>query len=557
MNGAEKPSESTPPPSAAPRAPASSQAAGRLAGAAFWALVAFSAMQAAWLINGGRVHGNDFKHLWLGSWLLGHGLNPYDPDMALRAARSAGLGSTNPFVYLPATGLLMRPLSLMSFAAASKVWFWLNWVLAWACVVFGPFAVAPGAPPRRAWLARWVGACFIVGAMPFMRQMTAGQMNVVLLAMILASVGALARGREGLAGAIMGAAAAYKISPLFMLASFALAGRHRAALAGGAVFAGLCVAAEIWAGAGAHAAALPTLASMGYGQSTWASQGMDFYRDPFNQSINSLFHHLLTENPHSVPWASLGPAAANGATRAICLVLLGFWLFAGVVTGRALAARKAAAANATRALGASSHASDKLTHALDTTTRATNKSTHAFTDLTHASEKQTRAFDASTHACKTPARALAFFPRAFSRHSPPQADPGEIGFFMLSMLTALLLPSLMWDHYAVQALAAAFWLAAMGPPVGAGSGGFSTARSAAFWLAFAAAFWALSWPWPHPNYDRGPAALLMSLRLWGTLGLLALTWIRWRSLSPEAEASSAPAADADADVGKEGTPAVR
>ena len=66
-----------------------------------------------------------------------------------------------------------------------------------------------------------------------------------------------------------------------------------------------------WVGIAPHRAFLPLLKQMSYGQSTWAQFGEAFYRDPYNQSLNSFFHHILVPWPGMRPWVPLGPGWAN------------------------------------------------------------------------------------------------------------------------------------------------------------------------------------------------------------------------------------------------------
>jgi hypothetical protein len=112
---------------------------------------------------------------------------------------------------------------------------------------------------------------------------------------------------------------------------------------------GLSVARAGWP---THLAFRPLLEQMGYGRSTRAEFGQHLYRDPENQSFNSLFHHLFAgrgngtdgtdrtngtngtdgtagtaggnernaiEEGGTVPWANLGAAWANGLTYAAFL----------------------------------------------------------------------------------------------------------------------------------------------------------------------------------------------------------------------------------------------
>ena len=100
-----------------------------------------SLMQAIAMLRGGAVLGNDFKHEWAGSWLLMHGFSPYDAANLFRVRDSQQWKSINPFVYLPTTGLFLRPIADLPYATASVVWFALNWLLAWIIVLAAPAAL--------------------------------------------------------------------------------------------------------------------------------------------------------------------------------------------------------------------------------------------------------------------------------------------------------------------------------------------------------------------------------------------------------------------------------
>lgn len=390
------------------------------------------------LIGAGRLHSNDFKHLWLGTRVLTEGGSPYDPSTLLTAARQFGIESINPYVYLPATGLFLWPFALLPFEAGRLAWFAFNGLLAWGAVLIGPLWVRLERPAP----ARLLGALFLVGSMPMMRQMTAGQMNLVVLAALLLAWGWLVRGRAFSAGAALGLAAAFKIAPFFLLMPLAGLRRWRACAG---LIAG-CLAANALAfllfGADVHRDALPVLTRMGYGESTWAEFGMDFYRDPFNQSFNSLFHHLLADNPYTTPWTDAGPGIANAVTWILSLLLLGG--FAVLLLDYFL-------------------------------------------------------------------RPAAGLP-AGGAPSGGAWGTRESVLYLLGVMLMLLLPSLCWDHYALQALPAMFWLAGGSPrPISAPRG-----------LLLLAAFALLSLPWIHQAeaFRSGPGILLMSVRLWGLLLIL-------------------------------------
>ena len=158
-----------------------------------------------------RVHHNDFKHMWAGGQILTRGENPYPPDAMFAEARNENLGSINPFVYPPATALLMRPVTWLSFGHAASVWYALNWILAWCCVLAAPSLLRMDRPD----LARIAGAAFLVYSLPFYRQMTSGQMNVALLTVFVLTPALLIRRRDQVAGIVLGFGAAFKVAPIF------------------------------------------------------------------------------------------------------------------------------------------------------------------------------------------------------------------------------------------------------------------------------------------------------------------------------------------------------
>lgn len=412
-----------------------------LASAALALLLALSLAEMIAIERAGRVHSNDFKHLYLGVEVLAAGGSPYDPALLFQAAHGHGIRAINPYVYLPATGLMLRPMIWLGFEPAVRCWMIFNWLLAWTCVLAGPAWMRL---PRPA-LARWVGALYLAGALPFMRQMTAGQMNVAVLGALIFSLGFFVRGRDFWGGVVLGLAGAFKIAPLFMGLPLLLMRRPRGV--GGLIagFAAVNLAALAWAGWDVHMDAIPVIRAMGYGTSTWAEFGNDFYRDPFNQSFNSIFHHLFAENPYTQPWIALGADWANRLTMAVSFAMLAAFAVFALLRARLYSARRP------------------------------------------WSENHTAQFHVAT-------------------------------------LLMLLLPSLMWDHYAVQTLGVMMWLAA-------GAGGLGLARGAALAVAFAV----LAIPWVHHDqaYRAGAGILLMSLRLWGTLILLGLAWNEWNRAGKE------------------------
>lgn len=268
---------------------------------------------------------NDFKHLYVGSYLLWTGGNPYD-EMELRgtaailAAEDARLERILPYVYLPFTGLVLGPLSKMPFGVAVQVWLQLNHLL-----LLGGLALAAWA---GGWRWEWKGVALLGAAVAFnytvFRQNSAGQLNAVLFfGAALLYIGIVRQWKPWLLGLIAALLMLFKITPGIFLIYFLLTRRWREAvwMAGwAALMMGACLLVVGWS---VHAAFLPLLAEMGFGQSTWAHLDHTFWRDPYNQSVNSFLHHVLVPWEGFRPWIAAGAGVANALSMAFALGVLG------------------------------------------------------------------------------------------------------------------------------------------------------------------------------------------------------------------------------------------
>lgn len=399
-------------------------------------LVVVSLYEVFALQHAGAIHSNDFKHLWAGAWLLKLGKNPYNPGLLFSVARDQGWPSINPFVYLPTTGMMLWPLAEMKFETARGVWLWLNWMLLWAVVLAGPKMLGVKRPRAASLMA----ACFAASSFTMYRQMTAGQMNIVTAALIVAAAWAFRRRREGALGSMLALGFGWKIAPALMIAALAPMRRWRALAWGiGLSLALLAISAALY-GWQINSSAIKMMPQMGYGKSTWSEFGAQFYRDPANMAPNALMHHLFTFNPFTTPWTDLGPTLANQLTIAVSLILVLAWVLVLMRISRANAGRRVRGEQAS---------------------------------LVQASDS-------------TP-------------------------LFLASSVLMLLLPSLMWDHYAVQLLPALMWI----------FGDERTWRRPAFAVSALAIFALLALPWNYnaEAFKTGPGILLMSIRLWPTLAL--------------------------------------
>ncbi len=400
------------------------------------------------------LHSNDFKHIYLGMQALLEREEPYSVESLVRQAHRQGMAgaSLNPYVYLPFTGLAMGFLSPLRFPAAAVTWFALNHLFLLGSIALFSRALFRDWSDRRQWAGHAAGLLLIACALnhPWTRTLTAGQLNGVLLLCLAGAFAALRAGRDGLAGSVLGFAALFKLSPGLFLVTFLIRRRWRALGFMIATMALLGLASVAAVGVRIHLDFLPMLKQMSYGHSTWQDHGATFWKDPANQSLNSLLTHLLVSgNMITDPWIESDQHTADTATRV-----------------------------------------------------ATAAAALLF---------------------------LAVFARV-RRGAAGRAD--EDAAFMATILLALLIPSLMWDHYLVLAIMPAAWLA--------WELGKSGRRARAFLAAAAFVLTAIPWQYDAPRFLFGAQIPLMTMKWFPTVLLYALCLAAKGLLSGREDMTSEP-----------------
>ncbi|TXS56155.1 glycosyltransferase 87 family protein [Streptomyces sp. t39] len=160
-------------------------------------------------------------------------------------------GSRYGFTYPPFAALCMLPLALTSWPAAVAITLLLNAAAAVLIVrwTVGPVIRARGWTP---WYALAVAVCGYALLEPVRDTVSFGQVNLLLLALVLADTRLLARGGTAArwAGAGIGIAAAIKLTPAVFIGWLLLGRRRRAAANAAAVALGATVLAA-WAAPGA------------------------------------------------------------------------------------------------------------------------------------------------------------------------------------------------------------------------------------------------------------------------------------------------------------------
>jgi hypothetical protein len=309
------------------------------------ALVAVVALYGYW--QGYRafqnMHGNDFKHLYLGAVFLRRGFDPYVEVDFIRWADSYGFQTINPYVYPPTTGLVLSFLTAWNPTTAGRIWFFMNHAMLIASLVLCAWFFVGFRDP---WLLALI-ALLAATSYPLRRTLTAGQLNCALLLLYCGICWAILKRREWLGGLLVGFGILFKLVPGIFVVYFLWKQRWRAAAWTALWFAAILGISIATAGWKTHVAFWPVMREMRYGRSVWqerliAGKQNPFYRDPYNQSPNSLFHHLLAHDPVGAikPWMEFPPEMkrvpkgfrwANWLTfyTSLTLVLLALWAIHG------------------------------------------------------------------------------------------------------------------------------------------------------------------------------------------------------------------------------------
>lgn len=256
---------------------------------------------------GSRIyHGNDLKHLYLGSRLLLRRENPYPAaNLHLEASRvrHPEMVRLNPYVYPPFTGYFFSWLTLVDYETAKKIWFWGSQVLLIGSLAL--FLVHPSGCPQLPWLTVLIASTAFF--FPLFRSTTAGQLNHVLLFLLSVVFMLWRNGATKLAGMVIGFAALIKVQPAFLMVWLIWKREWGAFLCSVLTVVVLILVPAVHFGLQPNFDYLGVLGDMAYGSSTWSDQGASFYVDAGNIGLPALLYRLFTVNPVTLPWLNLGP----------------------------------------------------------------------------------------------------------------------------------------------------------------------------------------------------------------------------------------------------------
>ncbi|MEZ6016704.1 MAG: glycosyltransferase 87 family protein [Planctomycetota bacterium] len=159
-------------------------------------------------------------------------------DAGAALLRGASPYAVVDYIYLPFFAALVAPLTLLPAPWQVGIW----QACSVLCALAGIVGAARLVDPRRVcwWLAP---ATLFLTLRLWNSNFAYGQANAFTFAALIAALHALRRGRDGWAGALVGAAAAFKIVPLLAAAVLVARRRWRALAATAAVSAGLLLGA--------------------------------------------------------------------------------------------------------------------------------------------------------------------------------------------------------------------------------------------------------------------------------------------------------------------------
>lgn len=269
-----------------------------------------------------NLHGNDFAHLYLGSYLAKQGRNFYSPEELLTTAKALGIQHLNPFVYPPVVALFFIPLSLFSYLDAQLVWFVLNQFFLISAFIL--LILCFNAENRLI----HIGSALILSFSftPLYRTLTAGQLNLLILFLICLIWFLFIKKFPFGAGIALAIATLLKLFPGLLILFFLWKKEYRVVIGAIATIAIIVLISSAIQGVQPYQDYGTLLTQMSYGQSTWSEYQQRFDVEPANQSFHALVLRLFSINPVTSPILA-APLLAKilSVLFSIVIVILSFY----------------------------------------------------------------------------------------------------------------------------------------------------------------------------------------------------------------------------------------
>ncbi|WP_157876755.1 glycosyltransferase family 87 protein, partial [Streptomyces graminilatus] len=212
-------------------------------------------------------------------------------------------GSTCGFTYPPFAAISMLPMAMLGLRAATTVALLLNLAALGAVV----WLTAGPALRRHGWYGWALTGCALALFEPVRDTVSLGQVNLVLLALVLTDAWLLTTGRTRWAGIGIGLAAAVKLTPALFIGLLLLAGRRRAAGVATAVAGAATVLAALIA---------PDASRFYWTEALWDTQRVGKAAYISNQSLQGVLARLTESGePSRAVWL------------VVVLLVLGVWVW--------------------------------------------------------------------------------------------------------------------------------------------------------------------------------------------------------------------------------------
>ncbi len=167
--------------------------------------------------------GADFTAYYTAARLIMDGKSPYDATARLLEAQSLGLREDRPYIYPPPLAIMIIPLALLAPEPATLMWFWMNVAL----LILSTMLIIRMLELHS---SRIYAVALLIGALvsyPVIFSIFVGQVNVLLLMLLVLAWFFARRGTELLAAIMIATASLIKIFPLCIALYFLWKGRYR------------------------------------------------------------------------------------------------------------------------------------------------------------------------------------------------------------------------------------------------------------------------------------------------------------------------------------------
>jgi alpha-1,2-mannosyltransferase len=233
-----------------------------------------------------------------GAWAFVHGRSPFANGLP---------GPRLPFTYTPFSTLVFAPLAYLSLSTAMVVHTFVSlFALSIGCFLVIDQLVDADATHRQVAALVAVAGAIVFASEPVLQTLGFGQINLVLMAMILLDLLALRSSRWG--GVLLGIAAGIKLTPFVFIAYLVAVRRYRTATV--ATISAAATVAVGWI-------AMPGPSDAYFSRLMWDPRRVGNVNYVANQSLNGMWTRLLHSDTAAKPY---------WAVSALVVLAVGLWL---------------------------------------------------------------------------------------------------------------------------------------------------------------------------------------------------------------------------------------